>query len=125
MSAPLRFVPTSAAQVEWPRDQKHEWLVRDGLTGEGDLAMVRVTMESGQSHEFHSHPAMEEILYVLSGRCIQSVAEEKQELSAGDTVHIPTGVPHATHNPFAEPLVFLATLTPAVFDGEETVDGVS
>lgn len=116
MKDPLRFVPSSAAQVEWVRDQKHEWLVQKGLTGEGDLAMVRVTMESGQSHETHSHPNMEEILYVLNGRCMQSVAGEERELGAGDTVHIPMGVPHATHNPFPEPLVFLAILTPAVLE---------
>ncbi|HIG86425.1 MAG TPA: cupin domain-containing protein [Planctomycetes bacterium] len=124
MNNPLRFVPSSSGQVEWIRDQKHEWLVRDGLTGEGDLAMVRVTMESGQSHETHSHPRMEEILYVLSGRCIQSVGNKEQELGPGDTVHIPMGMTHATHNPFPEPLVFLAVLTPAVFDGNETVDGM-
>jgi quercetin dioxygenase-like cupin family protein len=125
MNDPLRFVPTSDAQVEWARDQKHEWFVRDGLTGEGELAMVRVTMTTGQSHEFHRHPRMEEILYVLSGRCVQWVANEERELNAGDTVHIPMGMVHATHNPFPEPLVFLAIMTPAVFDGQETVDGVN
>jgi hypothetical protein len=32
------------------------------------------------------------------------------------------GEVHATYNPFDEPLVFLAVLTPAVFDGNETRD---
>jgi quercetin dioxygenase-like cupin family protein len=116
MNDPLRFVPSSSGQVEWIRDQKHEWLVREDLTGKGDLAMVRVTMDSGQAHDTHSHPHMEEILYVLSGRCRQWVGDEERELGAGDTVHIPMGMPHATHNPFPEPLVFLAILTPPSFD---------
>ncbi|HJM56636.1 MAG: cupin [Planctomycetes bacterium] len=118
----LRFVPPGAAEVEWVRDSKHEWLVRNGLTGPGELAMVRVTMKPGQSHAFHCHPRMEEILYYVSGRGIQWVGEEKSEMGAGDTAHIPMGEVHATYNPFDEPLVFLAILTPAVFDGNETRD---
>ncbi len=118
----LRFVPPGAADVEWVRDSKHEWLVRNGLTGPGELAMVRVTMKPGQSHAFHCHPRMEEILYYVSGRGIQWVGEEKSEMGAGDTAHIPMGEVHATYNPFDEPLVFLAILTPAVFDGNETRD---
>lgn len=118
----LRFVPPGAAEVEWVRDSKHEWLVRTGLTGPGELAMVRVTMQPGQSHAFHCHPRMEEILYYVSGRGIQWVGKEKCEMGAGDTAHIPMGEVHATYNPFDEPLVFLAILTPAVFDGNETRD---
>jgi len=118
----LRFVPPGAAEVEYMRESKHEWLVRNGLTGPGDLAMVRVTMESGQSHELHCHPRMEEILYVVSGRGNQQVGEETREVAAGDSIHIPMGERHATFNPFDEDLVFLAVLTPAVFDGEETRD---
>ena len=118
----LRFVPPGAADVEWVRDSKHEWLGRNGLTGPGELAMGRVTMEPGQSHAFHCHPRMEEILYYVSGRGIQWVGEEKSEMGARDTAHIPMGEVHATYNPFDEPLVFLAILTPAVFDGNETRD---
>ncbi len=124
MSEPraLRFVPTQSAQVEWVRDSKHEWLVRSGFTEQGELAMVRVTMEPGQSHSFHCHPSMEEILYCVAGRGLQWVGTESHRMEAGDTVHIPRGEAHATFNLYDEPLVFLAILTPAVFDGDETVD---
>jgi hypothetical protein len=49
---------------------------------------------------------------VLYGRAEQWVGEEYRILSAGEIAHIPVGTVHGTYNPHAEPLVFLAILSP-------------
>ena len=65
---------------------------------------------------------MEEILYVLSGTAEQWVETEKSIFKAGDSVHIPKALVHATFNTGEDTLEFLAILTPADSDGPMTVD---
>ena len=63
----LRFVTAADADVEQLPWGPHEWLCRPGLTEARDLQLVRVRMPPGTGHAFHRHPAMEEIIYVVSG----------------------------------------------------------
>ena len=65
---------------------------------------------------------MEEIIYVVAGRAEQWVGRESRVLGPGEIAHIPTGVVHGTYNAGSEPLVFLAILSPAIFDGPALVD---
>ena len=65
---------------------------------------------------------MEEIIYVVSGIAEQWVDLEKRRLGPGDTAHIPRDVVHGTYNSGQETLVFLAILSPAVFEGPALVD---
>ncbi|HKC25319.1 MAG TPA: cupin domain-containing protein [Thermoanaerobaculia bacterium] len=118
----LRFVTSAEAQIEVMPWGEHEWFSRAGLTDAKQLQLVRVTMPAGKSHAFHRHPAMEEVLYVLSGRAEQWVGREKRILSAGETAHVPKNEVHGTYNVFDEPVVFLAILSPAVFEGPALVD---
>lgn len=100
----------------------HEWLCRPGLTDAEDLLLVRVRMPPGNAHQFHRHPAMEEIIYVISGRAEQWVEQEKQLLGPGEMAHIPRDVVHGTYNAGDEELVFLAILSPAKFEGPAVVE---
>ena len=75
--------------------------------------MVRAHMDPGEDHPFHQHPTREEIIYILSGTAEQWVGREKKILRAGEMAFIPMGEVHGTYNPFTEPLVFLAILSPA------------
>lgn len=100
----------------------HEWLCRPGLTEARDLQVVRVTMPPGKGHAFHRHPAMEEVIYVVAGRAEQWVGRDSRVLGPGDVAHIPKDVVHGTYNAGGEPLVFLAILSPAIFDGPALVD---
>jgi quercetin dioxygenase-like cupin family protein len=77
------------------------------------LLLVRANMDPGHCHPFHFHPHREEIIYVIYGRAEQWVGHDHRILSAGEMAHIPAGTVHATYNPHAEPLVFLAMLSPA------------
>lgn len=118
----LRFVTSAEAQVEELPWGPHEWLCRPGLTDAKALQLVRVTMPPGKAHRFHRHPCMEELLYVLEGRCEQWVGRERRILSAGELAHIPKDEVHGTYNVFDVPLVFLAVLSPALIDGPALID---
>ncbi len=115
MSSPhdRRFVQIADALRETSAWTANEWLCRPDLVAAEKLLLVRAHMEPMHCHPFHCHPHREEIIYVLSGRAEQWVGHEHRLLRAGETAHIPAGMVHATYNPHAEPLVFLAILSPA------------
>ena len=122
MSELLRFVTASDAIVEPSSWGPHEWLCRPGLTAAKQLQVVRVSMPPGTGHAFHRHPAMEEIIYVIAGRAEQWVESTSRVLGPGEIAHIPTDVVHGTYNASKDTLVFLAILSPALFDGPALVD---
>ena len=116
------FVTRAELQVEPSPWGPHEWLSRPGLTAAEQLLMVRVLMPPGRAHQFHRHPAMEEIIYVVSGTAEQWVDRDKRLLGPGDIAHIPADVVHGTYNAGSETLVFLAILAPAKFEGPALID---
>jgi len=118
----LRFVTSDEIEVESLPWGPHEWLSRPGLTDADRLLLVRVRMPPGTGHAFHRHPAMEEIIYVVAGVAEQWVDRESRRLDPGDIAHIPVDVVHGTYNAGDETLVFLAILSPAVFEGPALVD---
>jgi quercetin dioxygenase-like cupin family protein len=118
----LRFVTSEEMVVEELPWGPHEWLCRPGLTGAEDLLLVRVHMPPGKGHAFHRHPAMEEIIYVLSGSAEQWVDRDRRRLEPGEIAHIPRDVVHGTYNAGSDTLVFLAILSPAKIDGPALVD---
>lgn len=118
----LRFVSRDRIEVEELPWGPHEWLVRPGLVEAEKLLLVRVTMPPGKAHQFHRHPEMEEIIYVLSGKAEQWVEQEHTVLEPGEIAHIPVDVVHGTYNAFDEPLVLLAILSPANFSGPALID---
>src|SRR5689334_19777861 len=122
MSEPLRFVTAADAVVEPSPWGPHDWLSRAGLTAAERLMLVRVTMPPGKGHAFHRHPAMEEIIYVVAGQAEQWVDRTARRLLPGEIAHIPKDVVHGTYNAGADTLVFLAILSPAIFDGPALVD---
>lgn len=118
----LRFVGTEEVEIEERPWGPHHWLSRPGLTDSEELLLVRVHMPPGEAHQFHRHPPMEEIIYVVSGQAEQWVGEERRLLGPGECAHIPRDVVHATYNAGEDTLVFLAILAPAKFEGPATVD---
>ena len=120
----LRFVTSAKARVEFAPWGKHWWLSQPGLTDTKQLTLVRVRMRPGAGHQFHYHPAREEIIYVLDGVAEQWVDREKRRLKAGEIAFIPKNVVHAIHNPTKKPMTFLAILSPAVAKGPCRLLGV-
>jgi quercetin dioxygenase-like cupin family protein len=117
-----RFVTTAEMQVEASPWGPHEWLCRPGLTAAEGLLLVRVKMPPGRAHQFHRHPEMEEIIYVVSGTAEQWVDTQARRLGPGDSAHIPRDVVHGTYNAGPDTLEFLAILSPATFTGPALVD---
>jgi quercetin dioxygenase-like cupin family protein len=117
-----RFVTAKDMMVEPSPWGPHEWLSRQGLTPAERLALVRVRMPPGRAHQFHRHPEMEEVIYIISGRAEQWVEREHRILGPGDIAHIPCDVVHGTYNAGPELLVFLAILSPARCQGTALVD---
>ena len=110
------------------RDQ-HDWGVfaqvsgpRDGLDG---IVAIEATFLPGKCHDFHRHPGQEEVIYVIEGSIEQWVLDEKQVLSAGDSVAIPASAVHASFNEGSEPAKILAILSPAVGDDGYGVEDVA
>ena len=99
-----------------------EWMSNAELVGANQLLLVRATFPAGEAHNFHKHPAREEIIFVLEGQAEQWVGQEQRLLRAGELAHIPMNTPHATFNPGPAPLKFLAILSPAEAPGEFIVD---
>ena len=116
------FITRSEVQIDPSPWGPHEWLSRPGLTAADHLLMVRVLMPAGRAHQFHRHPTMEEIIYVVAGTAEQWVDREKRLLGPGDAAHIPADVVHGTYNAGSDTLVFLAILAPARFEGPALID---
>ncbi len=121
-TTPLRFITARNAETELAPWGKHWWLSRPGFTDTKQLTLVRVTMRPGTGHQFHYHPAREEIIYVIDGVAEQWVDREKRTLKAGECAFIREKVVHAIHNVSNEPMTFLAILSPAEADGPFLID---
>lgn len=117
-----RFVTLAERVVEPTTFTLNEWMSRPDVVPCSELLLVRAAMEPGRSHPFHHHPTREEIIYVLSGRAEQWCGNGYRLLGPGEMVLIPKGEVHGTYNPFDEPLVFLAILSPSGAEGPSVVD---
>jgi oxalate decarboxylase/phosphoglucose isomerase-like protein (cupin superfamily) len=92
------------------------WLSEPRVTAAERFSAGVVSLEPGKGHERHSHPGVEEILYVLSGTGEQTVdiggQTLRREVSAGVLIHIPPDVYHSTVNIGQEPMRLLAIYAP-------------
>jgi len=108
-----RFVTSAEKVLHQSPWALEEWLCRADVVPNHELLMVRVNIEPGRGHAFHTHPHREEIIYVVSGRAEQWVGREQRFLEPGDMALIQKGEVHGTYNPFKEKLVVLAILAPS------------
>lgn len=71
------------------------------------LHLVRLT-SGHDSTQFHYHDTDEEFVYILEGRGIAVIGEQRLEVGPGDFMGFPKGsLAHSLHNPFAADLVYL------------------
>lgn len=119
---PWRFVSLAETEVERLPGKTHHWYLKPGMVTDANLMFVRAYLPPGEAHQFHYHPKMEEILYVLSGTSEQWVEREKRIMKPGDSLYLPPGIIHGTYNCGPDTLEFLAILSPARSDGPVTVE---
>ena len=118
----LRFITRQDCEVTEAHWGHHDWCCKPEMTGSKNLILVRVTMPPGRGHQFHLHPAREEIIYILEGKGEQWVDRERRILKPGETAFIPRKVVHGIYNSSKAPVTFLAILSPAVAKGPFLID---
>ena len=113
-------VETPPESLDWGQLR---WMSHPPSTGSKDLTVIEVNITPGNGHDFHKHPDQEEVIYVISGRVEQWLAQESRILGPGDSVFIGADVVHASFNVGKEDARLLAILGPCVGDeGYELVD---
>jgi len=117
-----RFITTAEALKEDYKGRTNYWVCRPEVCEAKDLQICRAVLPAGEGHNFHTHPELEEVIYVLEGQVEQWVEKEKRLLGPGEVAHIPKGIVHATFNPTAHDAVILAILSPAAATGPFLVD---
>ena len=117
-----RFSSLEQSEIETLPGKIHHWLLKPGMVEDTNLIFIRAHLLPGESHKFHCHPGMEEILYFLSGKAEQWVEREPHLVGPGDSLFIAPGVVHGTYNVGTETLDFLAVLSPAKYQGPMTVE---
>jgi quercetin dioxygenase-like cupin family protein len=120
--SPRRFVTAAETEVERLEGKTHHWYFKPGLGDAESLVFVRARIVPGAGHASHTHPEMDEIIYVLEGSMTQWLEREKRELRPGDSIYIPRGVVHGCLNETAAECEFLAVLSPANISGPFAVD---
>ncbi|MBE5039108.1 cupin domain-containing protein [Ructibacterium gallinarum] len=79
------------------------------LAHDGGLMMVEVTFDKGGIGSVHTHPH-EQISYVVRGSFLFDLDGEKVTVKAGDSLYIPSGLPHG--NEALEDGVLVDVFTP-------------
>jgi quercetin dioxygenase-like cupin family protein len=78
----------------------------------GAFSLARVVCPAGTGAPPHTH-AETEHFHVLRGKLTVRLGGDRTELNPGDSIHIPSGAPHAFSNEAAEEVEFLSIATPA------------
>ena len=122
MNSYWKFVNNKEVPQERVLGRDHYWHYNSENSKDADTYMVKVVMKVGDFHDFHRHPEMNEILYILKGKAEQWIENEMKILVAGDSVYIDPNVIHATINAGNDVLEFLAILGPSKGWDAGTID---
>ena len=72
----------------------HTWLATNAETG-GAFLLFDDVMTKGKTTPLHSHPEVDETLYMLEGEILVHIDGRQQTLGSGGVAMFPRGVPHA------------------------------
>lgn len=122
MSKTYKFVKEKDQFFEKAFGRDHYWHYHPESIEGAESYMVKVVVPEGAGHDFHVHPQMHEILYIVKGRAEQWIEDEMQYLEVGESVYIDADVVHATFNAGEGELEFLAVLSPPAGWEAGTVD---
>jgi len=118
-----KFILASSAERQELDWGTFFWVSRPATTGSTDLAVIYVEIKPGKGHDFHRHPAQDEVIHVLEGSLEQWLETEKRVIHARDSVFVPKGTVHASFNTSSSVVKALAILGPcAGADGYELID---
>jgi quercetin dioxygenase-like cupin family protein len=72
----------------------HTWKATSSETG-GAFLLIEDVMSRGKTTPLHTHPEVDETLYMLEGEILVHIDGEEQRLGPGGVAMAPRGVPHA------------------------------
>ena len=78
------------------------WFVNAEIGNSKTTTLGRCILKPGCENPRHIHPNCEELLQVVSGKIMHTLADEVYEMKAGDTITIPENVVHNAKNVGAE-----------------------
>ena len=116
------FITEAEAMKEDFKGRTNYWMCRPEITNAKDLQICRAVLPAGEGHDFHHHPELEEVIYVLEGEVEQWVGTDMRILKVGEVAHMLPGVVHATFNHSDQDAVILAILSPGSQVGPFMVD---
>lgn len=92
----LRAPDTTHSEQEWG---SLTWMASAALGNADTLTVGRCVIFPGHANPLHSHPNCAEVLTLLQGRIAHTVeAGGEVEMGSGDTITIPSGLPHRARN---------------------------
>ena len=126
----LTFVEPADVETQVFGWGKLSWLSEPRVTAAEKFSAGLVVLEPGKGHDRHNHPGVEEILYVIDGKGVQTVEPDgenlEREVGPGVLVHIPPDVFHSTVNTGEGPMRLLAIYAPPGPEAElRAMDGVT
>jgi len=81
--------------------------------GVKQMSVWETTFPPGTGIPLHKHPhPVEELLYVLRGKGVETVGDEQREVEPGTAIFIPPEVEHRIENTGDEMLVLLVVVSP-------------
>ncbi len=85
-------------------------------------SLAEELLPAGSAVTPHHHRRTEEIYYILSGRGVMTVGEERREVTAGDAVYIPRDHRHTLENTGREAMRIILVCGPAFSFEDEIFD---
>lgn len=74
------------------------WLWNGKINPDAKQTFGVVRIDPGEKNMTHIHPNCEEVLYVISGKCVHAVGDESYHLKKGMLISIPAGIKHYAIN---------------------------
>lgn len=121
-SAPRYFVFADEVEAYSPANHsatRNRRLIGPETVGASNIEVVLgVVGEGGGAHP-HSHPGIEQVVYVLEGRARAEIDGQSQELGPGDSCYFPPGMPHSFMAVGATPVKCLVIYSPPYHESPE------
>ncbi len=90
----------------------HTGTVNRRLIGQAEnFHLVMGTLDKGAEAKRHSHPDLEQGMYVLEGRALVEIEDETKEIGPGGVIFFPVRLPHRIVS-LSQPTRFLIVYSP-------------
>ena len=84
-------------------------------------SLAEEMLPPGRSVTPHHHRQIEEVYYIISGRGVMTVGDDRREVGPGDAIYVPRGSRHTLENTGLEPIKLLLVCGPAFFYEDEII----